>query len=118
MHWVLSWDRGGLRGYDAADEADAQAQFARKAAYPAEVQVSVQADGSASLTFMVSRKRVTLMDVRRIAQALIDEGITNAYCEREEGRGMPYGTPVTQGPMAGCLHLDLRAIVAGSDGDY
>lgn len=118
MHWVLSWDRGGLRGYDAADEADAQAQFARKAAYPAEVQVSVQADGSASLTFMVSRKRVTHADVKCIARVLLGEGITDAYCEREEGRGMPYGTPVTQGPMAGCLHFDVRAIVAGSDGDY
>lgn len=118
MYWVLDWDRGGMRGYNATDQDDAHAQRARSARYPAEVQVAIQADGSASLTFLVSRERMTRGDIVRIARLLHQEGITRAYSTREEGHGMPFGVPVTEGHMAGTLFFDLAAIVAGADGSY
>ncbi len=118
IHWVLTWDRGGARGYPSADQEAASAQRAAQADYVSEVQVTVIREGIATLTFMMSSRPLRRGDIVRLAHELHRHGIREAYADRRPGRNIPFGKRVESGPMAGMSRIDVMAIVAGDDGDY
>lgn len=114
IHWVLSWDRGGARGYASKEQQEALDMREAHVDFISEVQVTVIRDGVATLTFMMSTSRLRRGDVVRLARELYRHGIRVAYAERGAGHSLPFGIAVESGPMMGMMFMDVAAVVAGS----
>jgi len=120
IHWVLEFQPIGARGFITASQEEADELCRAQADYPASFRVTQIHCGVVTVTYMKIDNDVNVQrgDIVRLCRQLHKHKITDAYCERRQGRRVPFGTLVKSGPLAGMFHVSISAVVAGSDGDY
>lgn len=123
IHWVPEYRPTAVRGFKCDTQEEAERLCAAQESYDITMTITVIRSGVITVTQAKAGCGVHMAgsDLIRLAFTLHRSGITDAYFERQFGRQSGFGSKATlveSGPLAGMFHVDIAAVVAGSDGDY